>query len=71
MNRPFCLFGLFSVELAQEGLLVTACFARRSPILIPWSEIQNVEIKDVAVQITVYYEREESETAKFTIPRKC
>jgi len=68
MNRPLCLFGLFSVELAQEGLLVTAYFARCSLILIPWSEIQNVEIKDMTIQITVHYERDESETAKFTIP---
>ena len=71
MNSPFCLFWLFLVELAQEGLLVTAHFARRSPILIPWSDIQNVEIKDVAVEITVYYERDERDRVKFTIPKEA
>jgi hypothetical protein len=74
-NSPFCLFRLFLVELAQEGLLVTAYFARRSPILIPWSDIQKVEDEDTGmfgsstVEITVDYERERHMT--FSIPREA
>jgi hypothetical protein len=43
-------------------LLVTGYFARRLPILIPWSEIQSVENIDMAgcstVLVTVHYEGE-------------
>jgi hypothetical protein len=46
-NRPFQLPCLFLIEVAQEGLLLTAYFARRSPILIPWADIQKVDDVDV------------------------
>ena len=37
--------GGFLIELAQEGFLVTVNFAR-TPILIPWSDIREVEQVD-------------------------
>lgn len=37
---------MFCVEPADEGLLVTPFFARRSPILISWLDIENVETGD-------------------------
>jgi hypothetical protein len=51
----------FLLEFAQEGLLITANFAKESPILIPWSAI--VEVKTIepglvktAVIVSVHYE---------------
>ncbi len=53
---------LFRIDLAQEGLLVTGYFARRSPILIPWGDIQQVDDVDMLgiseVSVTVNYEGE-------------
>ena len=54
--------GAFLIECAQEGLAVTANFARKSPILIPWSAIRNVEQIDTGfagtqVIVNVEYER--------------
>ena len=34
---------MFSVEVAQEGLLITGYFAMRSPILVPWPDVQVLE----------------------------
>jgi hypothetical protein len=61
--------GQFLIELAQEGLLVTPCFARRSPILIPWSAIRDVSEANLfglysAVLVTVDYEK----PVKFHLP---
>jgi hypothetical protein len=51
--------GQFLIELAQEGLLVTANFSR-DPLLIPWSAIRDVEEMNVfgwtQVRLTVDYE---------------
>jgi hypothetical protein len=62
--------GQFLIELAQEGLVVTPNFARRSPILIPWSAIRDVTETNLfgmrsVVLMTVDYEKE----LKFTIPK--
>jgi hypothetical protein len=61
--------GGFLIELAQEGFLVTANFARK-PILIPWSAIRDVTEMNMfglttRVEITVDYEQ----ILKFTIPK--
>jgi hypothetical protein len=61
--------GGFLIELAQEGFLVTANFAR-TPILIPWSAIRDVNELDVfgllsSVKLVVDYEPGLS----FTIPK--
>jgi hypothetical protein len=42
IGRKMHVQGVFLIELAQEGLLVTPDFAARSPILIPWSAIRDV-----------------------------
>jgi hypothetical protein len=65
LNYSFC------IEIAQEGLLITGYFARRLPILIPWSEIQNVEDVDISsqVRITVNYENDRSMT--FRLPKEA
>jgi hypothetical protein len=34
---------MFTVELARQGVLVTAGFARNAPLLIPWSDIFKVD----------------------------
>ena len=62
---------MFRVEVAQEGLLVTGYFARRLSILIPWSEIQNVEYVNMisAVRITLNYENER--TLVFQVPKEA
>jgi hypothetical protein len=51
----------FLIEFAQEGLAITANFAKKSPILIPWSAIREVEQIDGgfapgAVIVNVDYE---------------
>ena len=61
----------FLIELALEGLLVTANFDR-SPILIPWSAICDVTERDMfgllsVVYITVDYEKK----LEFTIPKEA
>jgi len=38
---------MFCVEPAEEGLLVTPMFARRTPILIRWIDIANVETGEI------------------------
>ena len=75
-NRPFCLSSLFSVELAQEGLLVTALFARNSPLLILWDDIRDVDDSDVfgwpTVLMTADYERgvvDHNREVIFSIPK--
>jgi hypothetical protein len=54
----------FTVQLIQEGLLVRPGFARRSPILIPWSKISEVAVSEGTVfgreqylQLTVEWEK--------------
>lgn len=62
------LYGQFRIELAQEGLLVTLWFAKRSPILIPWSDIRDAAVGDALGNIlTVNYEKE----LKFSIPNEA
>jgi hypothetical protein len=51
----------FLIELAQEGLLITADFDR-TPILIPWSAISAIDEMDfigftMMVNLTICYER--------------
>jgi hypothetical protein len=53
--------GFFLIELAHEGLLITADFDR-APILIPWSAISDVTEMNVLgftmmVNLTINYER--------------
>ena len=36
----------FQVQLIQEGLRICAFFASRSPILIPWSQISEVQVSE-------------------------
>jgi hypothetical protein len=71
-NRAYLNY-LFRIEVAQEGLLVTGYFARRLPILIPWSDIQNVEDVDVLgvskAMITVNYENERR--IIFNVPKEA
>jgi hypothetical protein len=64
-----CVYGMFLIELAQEGFLVTANFAS-TPILIPWSAITNILEVDMFgmgthIEITVDYEKKLS----FTVPK--
>lgn len=75
-NRPFCLSSLFSVELAQEGLLVTALFARNSPLLILWADVRDVNDSDVfgwpTVLVTADYERgvvDHDREVTFSLPK--
>ncbi|HTV49184.1 MAG TPA: hypothetical protein VMG59_12150 [Phycisphaerae bacterium] len=56
------LYKPYLIELAQEGLLVTASFASGSPIFIPWSSVGGVSVIDLdhlgtAVGVTVDYEK--------------
>jgi hypothetical protein len=74
-RRPFCTNSAFSIELAQEGVLVTANFARRLPLLIPWSEICNVEdltaFGHEIVFLSVHYEKDvvnQNKIARFSLP---
>jgi len=39
----------FTLQLLQEGLLVQPYFARRSPILIPWQQIGEVQVSEGTV----------------------
>ena len=62
--------GAFRIEFAQEGLLVTASFAKRSPLLIPWSSIREVEVVELPfgltkVFVTVDYEKR----VRFHLPK--
>jgi hypothetical protein len=68
-GRRLALKGMFLIELAQEGVLVTASFARPAPILIPWSAIRHVSETRLggmysAVLMSVKYDRE----VKFHLP---
>ena len=68
-NRAFA--DMFLIELAQEGFLITANFAR-TPILIPWSAILDVSEVDMfglfsRVELTVDYETR----LRFTIPKEA
>lgn len=62
----------FLIEFAQEGLLVTANFARHLPILVPWPAIREVQTVDpgflrAMVIVTVDYEK----TMRFHLPREA
>jgi hypothetical protein len=39
----------FTLQLIPEGVLVRPYFAKRQPILIPWSQISEVRVSDVRV----------------------
>ena len=39
----------FTLHLIPEGLLVRPDFAARNPILIPWSKINEVAVRDFSV----------------------
>ena len=71
-NRAYLNY-LFRIELAQEGFLVTPYFARRSPILISWADIQEVDNVDLPglseVTITVNYENERH--IDFSVPKEA
>jgi hypothetical protein len=41
-ERKLPLKGMFLLEFAEEGVLVTASFARRAPLLIPWTAVRNL-----------------------------
>jgi hypothetical protein len=41
--------GSFTLQLLQEGLLVRPYFARRSPILIPWQKVGEVQVSEGTV----------------------
>jgi hypothetical protein len=61
--------GGFLIEMAQEGFLATADFAR-TPILIPWSAIRDITELDMfglfsSVELVVDYEPRVS----FTVPK--
>lgn len=62
---------MFRMEVAQEGLLVTAYFARHLPILIPWVDIQDIEEVDLTskIRFTVNYEDERRMT--FRLPKEA
>jgi len=54
----------FTAQLLQEGLLVRPGFARRSPILIPWSKITEIAVSEGTIfgreqnlQLTVEWEK--------------
>jgi len=36
----------FQVQLIQEGLRIGACFAPHSPVMIPWSQISEVQLSE-------------------------
>jgi len=68
----------FLVELTQEGLLVTARFAAKSPVLIPWPDILQVkEFESLAgwlpwssgqnIQVIVRYEK----SLWFNLPKEA
>jgi hypothetical protein len=52
----------YVIEFAQEGFVVTPNFARRSPILVPWSGIREISEVDAGgwgdvVTVTVEYDK--------------
>ena len=68
-GRGSVVSGTFLIELAQEGLLVTADFVKHLPILIPWSAIRDVSEANLfgfysTVLLTVEYEK----PVKFHLP---
>jgi hypothetical protein len=59
----------FTIEIALEGLRVTSFFARKAPVLIPWTAIRSVSQTDAGflgkiVTLTVDYEK----PMRFTVP---
>ena len=64
---------VFTVQLIQEGIRVSPYFARRSPILIPWSKITGVAVSEARVfgrqqniLLTVEWEKQ----LQFSLPPK-
>ena len=64
---------VFTVQLIQEGMRICPYFARRSPILIPWSKITGVAVSESRVfghqqniLLTVEWERQ----LQFSLPPK-
>jgi hypothetical protein len=72
-NRPFHLDYYFTIEIAQEGLLITPYFVWCSPILIPWGDVQRADDTDVLglskVRISVDYGKERKAT--FGLPKEA
>jgi hypothetical protein len=72
-NRPFHLDYFFTIEIAQEGLLITPYFFWCSPILVPWGDVQRVDDTDVlglsTTRISVNYGKERRAT--FGLPKEA
>jgi hypothetical protein len=69
-GRGSSIDGAFLSEFAQEGLLVTANFAKQTPILVPWPSIREVETVEIIfgrtdVIVTVDYEKR----VRFHLPK--
>lgn len=47
------VYEAFTLECAHEGLLITANFAKKTPILIPWPSVRDVETIDPVFTKTV------------------
>lgn len=63
--------GTFRIEFAQEGLLVTPSFAGKSPILVPWSAIREVEEITVLIETNVIVTVEFERTVRFYMPKNA
>ena len=48
----------FNIQLTPEGVCVNPSFARKIPILIPWSSIRSVTVGKLVIVLIVEYERE-------------
>ena len=77
-RSSFSIQRMFSVELAQEGIVVTAYFARQSPLLIPWPEVCAVEDATLfgseIVHVSAYYDKAIADRryiVRFTVPREA
>jgi len=72
-NSPFHLNYFFTIEIAQEGLLITPYFFWCSPILVPWGDVQRVDDTNVLgssyVRISMDYGKERRAT--FSLPKEA
>jgi hypothetical protein len=72
-NRPLHLDYYFTIEIAQEGLLIAPYFVWCSPVLIPWGDVQRVDDTDVLglskTRISVNYGKERQAT--FGLPKEA
>jgi hypothetical protein len=63
----------FNIQLLQEGIRVCPNFARRSPIMVPWSKITGVAVSEarvVGVQQNVLLTAEWEKLLQFSLPPK-